>query len=37
MQFAYVLNSIILISIILVLVVKYNKDSAKSYAQSSNT
>lgn len=37
MHFAYVLNSIITLSIILVLVVKYKKDNAKSYAQSSNT
>ena len=37
MQFAYVLNSIFLLSIILVLVVKYTKNNAESYAQSSNT
>ena len=35
MHFAYVLNSIIILSIILVLVVKYTKDNAESYAQSS--
>lgn len=32
MFFAYSLNSIILVGIILVLVVKYNQDNAKSYA-----
>lgn len=34
MHFAYALNSIIIVSIILVLVVKNTQDSAKSYALS---
>ena len=34
MHFAYALNSIVLISIILVLLVKNTQDSAKSYALS---